>query len=637
MTYRLRVCTAVAACLFATASICATCAAPPPKLGSDSLAVRAKALGKSLTPEGIAAQGTAYTATVPDTLDLAEHAELAVNVLIGNLALDKSCGVYQVFKFADPPEIAGLTWNLPAKNARALPWMRTICGSKQGLEEECQLMRSLLDNVNDDGRVYVPIDNDGAPKGTAYPYANGLVVLAAMNWHERDNNPEWLVVANCIADAIGAVAIRAENRAYFPPESSLEPTGDWRWTLRGKATIPYTPPDEPYLEQQGLEGCVKYEQAAPLRALVAQYGHAPSEEREELLKRFKRFMTKPGLWEDTSEDNYAGNEHGIFAGHFHGNVTSLHALLELAIATDDEQLKQLVREGYEHARRMGIARMGWSPGWYRPEKYQRDTNLFLASETCGVADMLLLATKLTDAGLGDYWDDVDAIARNHLVAQQITDLDEMRRLSGNKPEHEEALNRFVGGFNQSMEGWINSTGPHMWGCCTANGAIGLYYAWHGITRFDGETATVNMFLNRAAPWMDIDSYLPYEGKLVLHNKQAKSAEVRLPFWIDTKRLKIDVDGTAIETKLRGRHAIIDGLKPDSTVTLTFPVETTEEEYNVAGRKYTLKIKGSTVVDVTPRAEGANLYQYYVRNKEMASKAPTKEVTRFAADKILPLQ
>ena len=26
-----------------------------------------------------------------------------------------------------------------------------------------------------------------------------------------------------------------------------------------------------------------------------------------------------------------------------------------------------------------------------------------------------LAVQLTDAGLGDYWDDVDAIVRNHLM------------------------------------------------------------------------------------------------------------------------------------------------------------------------------------------------------------------------------
>ncbi|MFO1094303.1 MAG: hypothetical protein U0992_13505 [Planctomycetaceae bacterium] len=65
--------------------------------------------------------------------------------------------------------------------------------------------------------------------------------------------------------------------------------------------------------------------------------------------------------------------------------------------------------------------------------------------------------------------------------------------------------------------------PSVAGCCTANGAQGYYYAWHGITRFDQGVATVNLFLNRASPWMDIDSHLPYAGKVVLHNKTAHTA------------------------------------------------------------------------------------------------------------------
>jgi hypothetical protein len=597
----------------------------------------ARELAKRVTTDRVAPRGKSYSATVPDTLDLAEHAKLAINVLIGNLEPDKSYGVYQVFKFSNPPEVGGLTWNLPAKNARALPWMRTMCGSDFGLAQECGLMQSLLTAIADDGLAYVPIENDGAPKGTAYPYANGLVVLAALNWYQRDSDESWLAVARSVSQAIESAAIEAENRAYFPPESSLEPGGIWKWTMRGEAKIPYQPPNEPYLEQQGLEGCVKYEQSAPLRALVAQYVREPSEHSRMMLQRLQRFMLKPGLWEDTSGEGFPGNEHGVFAGHFHGNVTSLHALLELGIALEDDQLQQSAREGYDHARRTGVLRMGWFPGWLKPEQHHRDRNLFLASETCGVSDMLILATKLSDAGLGDYWDDVDAIVRNHLVAQQITDLDEMRRLSGNKPEHEELLKRFVGGFNQSMEGWINSTGPHCWGCCTANGSIGLYYAWHGITRFDGDVATVNLLLNRASPWIDIDSYLPYEGKVVLHNKQARTAMVRLPFWLDRSQLNVEVDGTAVAPKFSGNRVVIGGLKPDSIATLTFPVPRRTEDYTVGGRKYTLDLIGSTVIDVTPRSDSPDVYQYYKRSEMTRPATPMKTVERFVADKTLPLQ
>ena len=63
--------------------------------------------------------------------------------------------------------------------------------------------------------------------------------------------------------------------------------------------------------------------------------------------------------------------------------------------------------------------------------------------------------------------------------------------------------------------------------------MGLSYAWHGITRFDepSGTATVNLRFNRAAAWLDSDCWLPYEGRVVVHNRKATSMLVRLPYWV----------------------------------------------------------------------------------------------------------
>jgi hypothetical protein len=63
------------------------------------------------------------------------------------------------------------------------------------------------------------------------------------------------------------------------------------------------------------------------------------------------------------------------------------------------------------------------------------------------------------------------------------------------------------------------------GCCTANCSDALYYVWESITRRRDGVATVNLLLNRASTWLDIDSYLPYEGKVVLRNKAAQSVLV----------------------------------------------------------------------------------------------------------------
>jgi hypothetical protein len=145
--------------------------------------------------------------------------------------------------------------------------------------------------------------------------------------------------------------------------------------------------------------------------------------------------------------------------------------------------------------------------------------------------MVVLGVDLSDAGMGDYWDDVDSIVRNQLITQQVSDLDLMRRVSGGGTSHGALLKRFIGGFGA---GGVTSIGPNcdIAGCCSGNSAQGLYYAWGGITRFHNGVATVNLFLNRASVWMDVDSYLPYEGKVVLHNKQARIAMVWMPGWVE---------------------------------------------------------------------------------------------------------
>src|SRR5207247_8970579 len=115
---------------------------------------------------------------------------------------------------------------------------------------------------------------------------------------------------------------------------------------------------------------------------------------------------------------------------------------------------------------------------------------------------------------------------------------------------EKRLGECIGGFGMGSPTAIK---PEMYGCCSANGSIGLYYVWHGITRFRDGVATVNLFLNRASAWMDVDSYLPYEGKVELHNKLAKTALVRVPDWVDMDEVKSFVNDETVRPKASGRY------------------------------------------------------------------------------------
>ena len=470
---------------------------------------------------------------------------------------------------------------------------------------------------------------------------NALLALACENHYVLDKNSQWLDWIQLLANGLKKVAIRVEDRAYYPPECTVTPEGKWVWNTRGKAILPYDPPEEPYLDQQGLEGTVKWEQGYPLRALVRAYKYKGDREALDLLHGLMRFDLKPGMWENTTLEGYEGNEHGVFAGHFHGNTSALLSILDVAEATKDAWLKQFVREAYDNAVRNGTARTGWYPGWVMPRKYERDPSLSGVTEGDGLGEMIELGVRLSDAGLGDYWDDVDAIARNQLAEQQFCSLDVMRQMAQGAPI-EKRLAEFVGGFGMGSPTAIK---PEMYGCCSVNGSMGLYYAWEGITRFNDGVATVNLFLNRASAWMDVDSYLPYEGKVELHNKQAPVALVRIPNWVDMDATKSYVNGASVRAPRSGRYLVFDGLQKGSVIRLEFPNPEITDDYTIDGHRYHITFRGSTVLELQPRPDpqlvnwfrGSNTIALYQRARYRSEKTPMRRAQRFAAELVLPLQ
>jgi hypothetical protein len=113
-------------------------------------------------------KGNWYEATVPDTLDLAERAKLAINALIGNLEPTEFYAVDQAFMFnANPPYVdpKSATWNISPKNARTLPMLRVMSGSDFGLEAEYGLMGALMSQSARTATCIIPSTALVRPKG----------------------------------------------------------------------------------------------------------------------------------------------------------------------------------------------------------------------------------------------------------------------------------------------------------------------------------------------------------------------------------------------------------------------------------------------------------------------------------------
>lgn len=309
--------------------------------------------------------GDRYKALVPDTLDLARRAELALNALTHNMEVENFYSVYQAFDLTKPVLPASraslLLWNGTAMNARSLPLVRTMCGSAEFADIEYRMMRLLTDAIDTQGHVRY-VAEPGARGSTANPIVDALVLLSMDNWHQRDGNPAWKNRIRLVGTGLQRIAVQVEDRAFYPLECGYDADGTWR-VLRKGQLLPYTAPAEPQFDQQGAEGAVKIQSVRQMAALLRQYQLTGDAGALDVARRLARFVLKPSLWIDASAAGIAGNEHGMFEGHFHGSTFTLQMLATLAALDEDPALFRLVRAGYHHAQRFGVMPMGWFPAW----------------------------------------------------------------------------------------------------------------------------------------------------------------------------------------------------------------------------------------------------------------------------------
>jgi hypothetical protein len=611
----------------------------------------------------VSISGKRYQARVPDTLDLADRARRAINALT-RCVIPEACYAYwqQMDLSHNPPHFRVCDW--VAKWIEALPRMRTMCGDELNLDVEQAMRDAFVGQIGQDGLIWYPGStppSDLAPDSSS-PLNCARLMLAMIAWHDRDGNPEWEQKIRGLARGLDKIAIRRKHRdysfAYFPLESTWHKSG--RWTIGNRPLanqFPYFPPDLPGRDQQGVEGNGKFECGTVVRALVRAYHLCGDEFMIALAEELSAFCRMPSLWESAGDLGVAGHEHGHFAGHFHGNTIAFRGILELALLTGDVQGTEIIREAYDYARSTGIPRLGWYQGWLAPGRHGKLLTEATPCEACAIGNMVALAVILSDAGIGDYWDDVDHYARNQLVEQQICDLEKAERVleavRASKPEREVVCNygidydnpleRSMGAFGEAKPTVLTDSGGgisvHGYGCCTGNGSLGLYYAWEGIVRGHDGAATINLLLNRASPWVDIDSYLPYEGRVKVHAKSARSVAVRIPAWVHIDGVRMTLDEQPVRPLRANRYLTLDSLKPGQVIELNFDVPEDSASYLIPGNpvgRHNITFRGSTAITVENElppdpAEVDTMYQIYERDHLKADRAPLTDVTRYVDD------
>jgi hypothetical protein len=593
-------------------------------------------------------QGETYDATVPDTLDLAERARIAVHVLteVAERRADYEC--YDIFyPLTDPPSMRLNQWYFPYEEGHmeALSRNRLASGSAQNLHIEQRWMEVALKIQGRDGLIYVPVNGRpwafvdfqirdvAKPVGGQYlePYLCGCMLRTLSFYSRRDPNGPWKDATRRLVDGMRNLAVFEGDYAYFYPSI---------WYMTAKEDWPSKPP----MPTRPIEA----ESSNVALGLVDAYNALGYEPALDFARKHINYLRKNFYGPDGTFYSMPGL---AIQAHGGAHLRGLLAMEQCAEAARDKELMAFVVQAYEHARFLGAnykfgtsdydivvtpgaGLVGFFPEWTSSPDWQ-------TSETDQVVDQMTVALRLSEAGEGDYWDDADRAIRNQLAENQLVDIDWIYKASKSGPPAEKAYyastdsvpERIRGAFaaNPSVNDWAGR-GVHsaIAGCCTAYGCNGLFWAWERILRYQNGELKVNLLLNRASPWADVDSYIPYVGRVDVKVKKPVNLSIRIPEWVTPGVTQCRVNDQDRTLEWGGRYAKVGDVKPGDIVRLTFPISERTDVVSIEKKQYTLIRKGNDVVSIDPPGVYHPLYQ---RQHYRQNEPRMRKVTRFVSKEI----
>ena len=602
--------------------------------------------------------GKHYEALVPATLDLAERAALAINATTGMLNPNADLEMYwTVDLLEDPPR---MTHN-PSDHCRmkffqTWPGLRAMSGSLQNLDLEHEVMKIFLKMQASDGLTYTPMigrpwgrwgasadfgtdaEDAKADQLAILTWDNGRVLGAfTLNALAQPEGP-WKEAAKRLAEALKKAIIVEGDEAYL---FDFAVTPGWE----------VKPREEKPRKYPGAS------QANTAHGLV-QYGNLMNDPEaiDLAAKIVRRILRDPEYYGPNGE--FLPDQDNNVTNHFHSHLLAPLAALQIVELTGDRELLErsltIFNWAASHASRSEPL-TGFFPEFLNHETNDYFTKVYggayFQAETCEVSDMIHLAIHFSHQGI-DKWDDADRWIRNQLAENQLmsvdwvddTHLEEFReKLRPGKPEDREmymwdlvyytedrVAERVLGGFAgwAKPNDWQTDTIPlSIMNCCTANGARALYFVWKNMIDFDEEADTlrVNLLFNRASEVADIDSHIPYTGRVDVKAKQKLNLEVRIPAWVKPDEVQCEVNGKSRALTFDGRYAKIGRVKKNQTATLTFPIAEYSKKVNIMGDDFTYILRGNTVVHVDPPGR---LYPIYQRDHYRGGRTLYKKMTRF---------
>ncbi len=334
------------------------------------------------SPEGKpVAKGFCYEAMVPDTLDLADRARLAINAIVGEIEPKFNHECWWLLTLL-PPSVSPHTnqwFDQNPRNLWALALLRIMTGSEYGLDLEEKMKGSMFSRMQDGLYFNAPFDLAGAwwRSGGAWrkklstkedftnPSGMAVLLYAMIARYLRDHDTAMRERGQQIADALSRIAIRKRDYAYYP--ATAEFGAEYSY-LRNSG---WPDTKEASNDQDDPEGSVTCYQALVVGALSRWYATTGDGKALDTARKLVKYVLEPRFWTGgctpwTETARWIRSGHGgaerkpaaLFQGHQAGMTYTFTGLIDYALVANDAYVKEWVRQGYEYFRNLGLPRIG---------------------------------------------------------------------------------------------------------------------------------------------------------------------------------------------------------------------------------------------------------------------------------------
>lgn len=557
---------------------------------------------------------------IPDTLMLEERALHAINAIVGIADHDHD-GIpfFAADLMQEPACMTHGDWDYGSSHGRmidALVLARHMTGSTEGKETEEKYRANLMSFFKEDGLSYRQV----SPAHDWEPNANLIdqraVILSLTSWYMESGDPKVKEAADRHVAALKRIAIK-ERDIWFYPASEYKEGG---WPSSNGILLRLAPDPASFCGRLVMP-LLKYHEVTG------------NKDAFELCQFFTALIIeRSGVF---NEDGSFNTALAYRSGHFHTRIGTLDAIARFGAFTGNAATIAWVKKSYDWALTVGTT-FGWTPGDMHEQAYEH--------ETCSLVDLISTGITLAQSGYVEYWGTVERFLRNHLTESQLLDLDWVQQSEDSSNDihgdisYYKVADRTRGAFagysapNDFVCDVIEGRGHtnDLQICCLGSGTRGLFMGWSNTVTEHKGTVSVNFLLNRGSKWLDVHSYLPHEGKLVLNiNADIPRLLVRIPEWAGFTKIKYTRERGGAVTAGHGKESsrwvnrcflLLDEAYEGETITITFPLSIRTTVETAVDQSFVTEWRGDDVVSITPQGKTKPLYT----SRVVFEQAPMKE-------------